>query len=383
MKILALDIGAGTEDILLYDDEKKNIENCVKMILPSPSQVYAEKVREATHQGRDLYIKGDIIGGGAFAWALRDHIKQGLRVSMTKNSAYTIRNGLDEVRKMGIEVVQNGFLEKPRAEILVIEEVNIEKLKTFLAAFHEDLSNIDVVAVAVQDHGVFPKGTSNRKLRIQKLRELLESDPRPESLAFLENEVPSCFLRMKSAIQASRRQLPRAEVLVMDTAPAAILGSTRDRTSKAYSRFLAINIGNGHTMAAVIYKGKVAAVMEHHTHLLNPERIERLLVDFADGNLTDEEVFDDGGHGLLFLEPPLGFSQIEKIVATGPNRNLLTETNLQVHFAAPGGDVMMTGPIGLVEATKTKKRDTSRKRGAQGENAGLDAQSWRRSIGRI
>jgi len=358
MKFLALDIGAGTEDVLLYDDEKKNIENCVKMILPSPSQVYAEKVREATRQGRDLHIKGDIIGGGAFAAALRDHVKQGLRVIMTENSAHTVRNDLDEVRKLGIEVIQNGFHEKNRemrkTETLVIEEVNIEKLKTFLADFNEDLSNLDVVAVAVQDHGVFPKGTSNRKLRIQKLRELLESDPRPESLAFTEDEVPSCFLRMKSAVQACKRQLPKAEALVMDTAPAAILGSTHDRTSKVYSSFLAINIGNSHTMAALIHKGEVTAVMEHHTRLLNPERIERLLVDFADGNLTDEEVFDDGGHGLCVLEPPLGFCQIEKIVATGPNRNLLTETNLQVHFAAPAGDVMMTGPIGLVEATRNK-----------------------------
>ena len=357
MKILALDIGAGTEDVLVYDDEKKTIENCVKMVLPSPSQVYAEEVREATRQGTDLYIEGDIIGGGAFAAALRDHIEQGCRVIMTENSAYTVRNDLDEVRKLGIQVIQNGFQEKAKGATLVLEEVNIAKLRTFLADFNENLSDTDVVAVAVQDHGVFPKGSSNRKLRIQKLRELLEGDPRPESLAFMEDEVPSCFLRMRSAVQASKRQLPKAEVLVMDTAPAAILGSTCDRNFRAYSSFLSINVGNGHTMAAVICSGKVMAVMEHHTRLLNPESIERLLVDFVDGNLTDEEVFEDGGHGLFFLQPPLGFCQIEKIVATGPNRYLLTETNLQVHFAAPAGDVMMTGTIGLVEATRSKAID--------------------------
>ena len=108
-------------------------------------------------------------------------------------------------------------------------------------------------------------------------------------------------------------------------------------------------------MAAIIYKGQIMALMEHHTRLLNPERIEKLLVNFADGNLTDEEVFNNGGHGLFFLEPPSGFSKIEKILATGPNRNLLTKTNLQVHFVAPAGDVMMTGPIGLVEAIKKQK----------------------------
>ena len=32
MKILAIDIGAGTEDVLLYDDTKRSIENCIKMV---------------------------------------------------------------------------------------------------------------------------------------------------------------------------------------------------------------------------------------------------------------------------------------------------------------------------------------------------------------
>jgi hypothetical protein len=41
-------------------------------------------------------------------------------------------------------------------------------------------------------------------------------------------------------------------------------------------------------------------------------------------------------------------------VVTGPNRKVLAETNLPVHFATPAGDVMMTGTIGLVVATKRK-----------------------------
>jgi uncharacterized protein (DUF1786 family) len=68
-----------TEDILLYDDQKKSVENCVKMVLPSPSQVFVAKGREATRLCKDLFIKGDIIGGGAFSFALREHIEKGLR----------------------------------------------------------------------------------------------------------------------------------------------------------------------------------------------------------------------------------------------------------------------------------------------------------------
>ena len=56
MKILAIDIGAGTEDILLYDDTKSSVENCIKMVLPSPCQVYAAKVRNATRRGVNLFV---------------------------------------------------------------------------------------------------------------------------------------------------------------------------------------------------------------------------------------------------------------------------------------------------------------------------------------
>ena len=355
MKILALDIGAGTEDVLLYDDRKKSIENCIKIVLPSPSQVFAEKVRKATRLYKNIFVRGDIIGGGAFVFALRNHVENGLRVIMTENAAYTVRNDLNEVRDLGIKITteENEF-EAFKGESLTIEEVNLVKLQNFLSEFDETLSDVDVVAIAVQDHGVFPKGMSNRRFRIQKMKGLLKGNPRPENLAFTEEEIPQYFLRMKSAALVSKRQLPKAKVLLMDTSPAAILGCLVDPVVEKADPVLAVNVGNGHTMAAIISKGKIVGVMEHHTRLLNPQKIERLLVTFVDGKLSDEEVFKDNGHGLFFLAEPLGFSRIEMVAATGPNRNILAKTNLSVHFATPAGDVMMTGPMGLVEATQRK-----------------------------
>ena len=355
MKILAIDIGAGTEDVLLYDSQKKSIENCIKLVLPSPSLYFAARVREATQLCKDIFVKGDIIGGGAFSSALKQHIEKGLKAVITKKAAYTVRNHLDEVKQLGIKIVkEENEPQDFHGETLTIEEINLKQLQAFLAGFGENLSDIDVVAIAVQDHGVFPKGMSNRSFRIQKIRELLKENPKPENLAFTENEIPPCFLRMKSATQASKRQLPKAKVLVMDTAPDAILGCLKDQALEKVDPILAINLGNGHTMAAIISKGEIVGVMEHHTRLLNPQKIEHLLIDFANGKLSDDEVFKDNGHGLFFLAEPPGFSRIKKIAATGPNRNMLSNTKLPVHFAAPAGDVMMTGPVGLVEATKRK-----------------------------
>jgi uncharacterized protein (DUF1786 family) len=354
MKILAIDIGAGTEDILLYDDKKSNIENCIKMVLPSPCQVYAQKARNATQKNVDLFVKGDTIGGGPFSSALKRHIEAGFKVCMTEKAAYTIRNNLDQVKKMGIEVVFDFEPSNFDGKILVLEEININKIGVLLKFFGEPFSDIDYVAIAVQDHGIFPEKMSNRMFRINKLKELLEKNPKPEAFAFKENEIPLCFPRMKSAVEASKRQLPNAHILVMDTSPDAILGCLMDPVVKDADPILAVNVGNGHTMAAIISKGDVIGVLEHHTRLLTPQKIENLLKNFADGKLSNKEIFEDNGHGMFFLKKPPGYSEIETVVVTGPNRKILAKTCLQIHFATPGGDVMMSGPIGLVEAVKRK-----------------------------
>jgi uncharacterized protein (DUF1786 family) len=352
MKILALDIGAGTEDVLIYDDEKENIENCVKMVLPTPSLIYAAKVRKATDQRKNVLVKGSVIGGGAFSYALKKHIRAGLKAFITKQAAYTIRNDLDQVRDSGFEIIDNKEMLNFNGEILELEEVNIGQLKEILAQFGEDLSDVDYVGVAVQDHGASPKGMSDRQFRIEKIAEFLQENPKPEALAFKEKCIPAYFLRMRSAAKDSRKHLPNAKVLLMDTAPAAIFGCLEDPIVKKIQVKLVINVGNGHTWATIIDKNRIVGTFEHHTRMLTPKKLEQLLIRFADGDLKNQEVFQDNGHGVFFLDKPCGFSQIEKIIASGPNRSILNKTKFEPYFAAPYGDVMMTGPAGLIQAVK-------------------------------
>jgi uncharacterized protein (DUF1786 family) len=40
MKIFAVEIGAGTQDILFFDSQKK-IENCISFVLPTPNKIFA------------------------------------------------------------------------------------------------------------------------------------------------------------------------------------------------------------------------------------------------------------------------------------------------------------------------------------------------------
>jgi uncharacterized protein (DUF1786 family) len=333
------------------------------MVLPSPTLIYAGKIEELTRKRQNILIKGDIIGGGAVTTAVKKHLGNGLKATMIEKAALTIRNNLDEVRSMGIEVVKDeAELSKRSGTTISFEEVNTSKIIKFLAELGVDASDIDVVAVAVQDHGAQPLGESNRRFRMKKMQELLGKNPLIETLAFEEGQVPECFLRMRSAIEACKKQLPNATPMVMDTALSAVLGCLEDPVVVKSHRILAVNFGNGHTLAALVQDESILGLMEHHTEMLRykPRKLEKLLRDFANGRVRGKDIFADGGHGAFYLktdrdrEKRFSARRVGMFAATGPNRSIADEIRKSVHFAAPAGDVMMTGTMGLVRAVLRK-----------------------------
>ena len=104
MKILAIDIGTGTQDILLFDTESQ-VENCLQMIIPSPTALVAQQIRNATKQGEDVLLTGTTMGGGPSSWAADDHLRAGYRVFATPSAAKSFNDDLVEVEKSGIKVV--------------------------------------------------------------------------------------------------------------------------------------------------------------------------------------------------------------------------------------------------------------------------------------
>jgi uncharacterized protein (DUF1786 family) len=337
MKILAIDIGAGTQDILLFDSKKK-IENCISLVLPTPSRIFAEMLMKI--EG-NLYIHGDTIGGGSLGRTILRHIQKGYRVVMEESAAYSIRNDLDEVRSLRIEVGKKP--ETDSFQELEIQEVNLPLLGQFLSNFGEDLK-VDVIAVAVQDHGVSPKGVSDRLFRFENMERMLRRDNRPETFHFLEDLIPDHYLRMKSAVAAVKRS-SSVRVLVMDTALSAILGCLNEASAPS----MIVNVGNGHTIAALIIEKRIEGLYEHHTHELTPEKMEYDLRLFARGELDGKKVFKENGHGALTLRPLPG---VFPVIVTGPNRDLFKGTSFKFVYASPGGNTMMTGPMGLVKAAQ-------------------------------
>src|SRR3954471_17662905 len=72
-QILAIDVGAGTQDVLLYDPAREP-ENCLKLVLPSQTQIVAARVREATAARLPIHLCGALMGGGASSDAMKDHL---------------------------------------------------------------------------------------------------------------------------------------------------------------------------------------------------------------------------------------------------------------------------------------------------------------------
>jgi uncharacterized protein (DUF1786 family) len=328
MKILAMDIGAGTQDILLYDSDSK-LENCIKLVLPSPSLLESERISEFTTRGDDLFIEGYAVGGGALSKAIKRHVSSGFQVIMTPAAAYTIRNNLEDVIARGIQIKKgppDGF----KGARLRLEELDLSFLQGLLQAMGDNLDTLDAAAVAVQDHGAYPAGKSNRKTRLSHMRRKLEENPNPLFLSYLHGDMPADFPRMNSAYTRLKEQLSCEHILVMDTSPAAIVGCLADRE--------------------VARKAGGIALQEHPTRFLEPATFASYLESFCSGEASDDDPFMTSGHGLFYLEEPTGMKALDMIAVTGPHRELLEGTGLDFYYPAPGGDMMMTGPMGLVKS---------------------------------
>ncbi len=136
-------------------------------------------------------------------------------------------------------------------------------------------------------------------------------------------------------------------MLAADTGPAALYGAMAESDGDA----VLVNVGTGHTVCVVALQGRLAGVFEHHTSLLDGPGLDLRLRRFLGGDLSSDEVREDGGHGAL-LAPQVGTRDLTAmpLIATGPRRTLLAGGALPFTFAAPHGDMMLTGCFGLLRA---------------------------------
>jgi len=335
--LIAIDVGGGTQDIFVYL-EGQSMENCPKMVMPAPTRLVAKKIARATSERRPVFLFGDTMGGGVCAGAVKDHIAAGLPLYATPGAARTFHDDLKRVESMGVTLAE----EPPAGSVRIrTGDVDIDAVHAALGEFGvEPPANW---AVAVQDHGYSP-GASNRETRFKWFREFIDSGGRLDGLAF--QDPPELFTRML----AVKRVLPDA--VVMDTGPAAIVGALQDETIGRHrdAGLIVVNAGNFHVMCAMVLGERMVGLFEHHTGILNPASLSGMLERFRAGELTNEEVLGDGGHGCYVDKASIGGYSFEFIAVTGPRRAILRTED--AHMAVPYGDMMLTGCFGLVEAAR-------------------------------
>jgi uncharacterized protein (DUF1786 family) len=347
MTMLAVDAGSGTQDILLYE-EGVPVENCVKLVLPSQTRIVAARLARATRHGQPVFLCGHLMGGGSVVSALKKHLAAGLRAYATPQAAKTVRDNLDEVAAMGVQIV-----EQPpdgRCYGIYLQDLDLAGLQQALEQF--DVRLPELVAVAVQDHGECI-GKSNRKFRFEHWEQFLDRGDKLEDLLYggpapVLRDAPPYLTRMLSV----RETIPGA--FVMDTGAAAIRGALLDPLvgKRRLQGLMIVNLGNQHTLAALIRGSSVLGIFEHHTGLLTPDKLQDYLRRFAEGQVSNEEVFADQGHGCAYSQDfKAGGTGGEWsfMAVTGPRRQLAEGLG---YLATPNGDMMLSGCFGLVAAVK-------------------------------
>jgi uncharacterized protein (DUF1786 family) len=336
LRILAIDVGAGTQDVLVYDSGTTP-ENSVKLVLPSQTQIVARHIRAATKAHKPIHLTGRLMGGGASGGAVSDHLAHGLRVTATAEAAQTLHNDPARVAKMGVAITEEC---PPDAIEVRLQDVDLDGLAHALSSFGVELPPI--VAIAVQDHGFRP-GAGNNAVRFEYLQSLLDNGG--DLAAMIYQQPPAGMTRMEAVAQTA------PGCYLMDTGAAAVLGSLGDpvvaRAAHEDGAIL-INFGNMHTFATLVKGRRLYGLFEHHTGGITPEIIRDLVERLRAGQIDAarfHEEFD--GHGAA-LDPAYQREEPFQFVAvTGPNREIAR--SLGYHEAAPHGDMMLSGAFGLVE----------------------------------
>jgi uncharacterized protein (DUF1786 family) len=377
VRALCIDIGTGTQDILLFDADRE-IENAFRLVLPSPTVLVADRVRAATSARRPLVLTGSTMGGGPSAWAIRDHALAGLRVAATEDAARTLDDDLDRVRAEGVRIVSldeaMGLTTERGSVAIQLQDIDLAALADAMATFDVDLRDIDALALAVFDHGAAPPGISDRRFRFERLAERLRDEPEsgPAAYASTEQDLPTEFTRLRAAVADARAWLggdAPTTIVAMDTGPSAVLGALEDpgprRALRQGREVVAVNVGNFHTLAMRLAPApgttsgcRITSIYEHHTGELGDAQLRRDVALVASGRIDDDAVFAAMGHGALVIRPPAS-DRRAWISVTGPRRARLVGRLVRgvgrTVAAVPHGDMMQAGPFGLLRGLALRR----------------------------
>ena len=266
-------------------------------------------------------------------WSCRARPYQaGFTVCSTASAASALHDNPAVVQSMGVQIAEQC---PPGAVPVPLSDYSPEFFAGLLRQAGLPLPHL--VLAGCQDHGFHPNG--NRMGRMQAWTALLQSSALPANWIY---EQPPAQCTRLLALQK------RTGGPVADTGTCALLGAlcVPEVMKRSWREGITIiNVGNSHTVAALVYQGQVRGIYEHHTGMRTLQEYLADLEQFRRSWLPCEEVLAHGGHGTAFgpyCEEAGGY---EPTYILGPKREFLQG---QGQFLAPYGDMMLAGCFGLL-----------------------------------
>ena len=225
MKILTVDVGTGTQDIFLYNSNL-DMENNYKLVVPSPTMIVHRQIKQATAHGEPILLSGVTMGGGPSTWAAEEHLRKGYAVYATPAAARTLNDDLEAVQEMGVTLVSEDEAGN------LPGDVRRFKLRDF--DFPVDRQSLPNLRNQPGSPGRRGRGSvrpwecaasiSDRKFRFDYLDERIRKVNKLSAFAYRAEDVPLIMTRLQAVVDSAPEV--NFPLVVMDTAPAAVLGAT-------------------------------------------------------------------------------------------------------------------------------------------------------------
>ena len=346
MVILAIDVGKGTEDIMIYKPNQ-NIENAIQVVWPSSAQIMYQTL--LTTKKSPILIDGGIMGGEPWHKILYEKSKAPNTVFMTRIAAKSLKYNLKFVEEKGVNIVSQAELDEMDGLRLTTSDINWDRINWLLKSNNIDHSQVDKILLACQDHGESSDPNEKSKdFRMKAIYEKLDDNGQLSDLLVQGASIPEYLPRHKAIFEDAAKNfkgIGKSHIYIMDSSPAVILGAYRKQKQE-----LIVNIGNGHTLAVVVESNLVKAIYETHTGGVEKNQFFADIDLLVKNSLSHEEAQKRGAHGVYIREKVTSntLSDFYPFTLIGPNRSRIA--NQHSFLAHPGGSMMMAGPIGLINA---------------------------------
>ena len=241
-KYLLVDIGAGTMDVLYYDDTKRQH---YKAVVASPVIQVANQIADSSG---NLLVTGVEMGGGPVTRILKERAKTAA-VIVSVSAAATLNHDRQKIESWGIDIATDQDAEKLKGSSdythVCFADLDSRRLTHIVEGFGVPFS-FDVFGICAQDHGVPPRGVSHLDFRHNCFVKMLENKPFPHTLLYEKNDVPKEMNRLRT-IARQAGSIPAREVYVMDSGMAAILGASRDMAALDKQTLAVLDVATSHT----------------------------------------------------------------------------------------------------------------------------------------